>query len=266
MPTPTAQKTTRSGELVNADGSEWDGISKPHSATTRKPVTTGLADAICFRTRTAKEPIMFRTPLGNEAGAKVETLTTNSDDKGARRSPEAMKRKYARHTERGLPLDLPTQIAMMPTPRANDAEKRGNIDADNPRNGLPGMIQGLLPTPRACDGDKSVRSDENARKEAETGLRLQPGFIELIMGFPLNWTSIEAPPEEKDMVYPFESVPWLEAAAELCVRTEDPTIDTGFGTVYRDNRAARIKQLGNAVVPQVVFQIFQAIEKVEEKL
>lgn len=45
-PTPQAHKTTESGEIVNADGSPWDGVSKPHSATTRKPITTALADAV----------------------------------------------------------------------------------------------------------------------------------------------------------------------------------------------------------------------------
>jgi hypothetical protein len=39
----------------------------------------------------------------------------------------------------------------LPTPRANDAEKRGNFDANNPRNGLPGAIRLLWPTPTAQD-------------------------------------------------------------------------------------------------------------------
>ena len=47
-PTPQAHKTTRSGCLVNADGTPWDGISKPHSATTGRPVTSALADAVAF--------------------------------------------------------------------------------------------------------------------------------------------------------------------------------------------------------------------------
>ena len=37
-PTPQAHKTTESGEIANADGTPWDGISKPHSAKTGKPI------------------------------------------------------------------------------------------------------------------------------------------------------------------------------------------------------------------------------------
>jgi DNA (cytosine-5)-methyltransferase 1 len=43
----------------------------------------------------------------------------------------------------------------LPTPRANDAEKRGNFDPTNPRNGLPAAVK-LLPTPRA--GETSDRT------------------------------------------------------------------------------------------------------------
>ena len=45
-PTPSANKTTLSGDLVNSDMTPWDGISKPHSATTGKPVSTHLTDAV----------------------------------------------------------------------------------------------------------------------------------------------------------------------------------------------------------------------------
>jgi hypothetical protein len=45
-PTPSANKTTASGELVNADGSPWDGESKPHSQKTGKPVQTALMDKV----------------------------------------------------------------------------------------------------------------------------------------------------------------------------------------------------------------------------
>ena len=48
-PTPSASKTTLSGELVNVDGTPWDGRSKPHSQSTGKPVTSALADAVKMR-------------------------------------------------------------------------------------------------------------------------------------------------------------------------------------------------------------------------
>jgi len=45
-PTPQANKTTESGDIVNADGTEWDGMSKPHGAATGRPITTALADKV----------------------------------------------------------------------------------------------------------------------------------------------------------------------------------------------------------------------------
>ena len=47
-PTPQAHKTTESGEIVNADGTPWDGIRKPHSKTSGRPITTALADAVAL--------------------------------------------------------------------------------------------------------------------------------------------------------------------------------------------------------------------------
>ena len=56
-PTPQAHKTTRSGEVVNADGTPWNGITKPHSKTSGRPITTALADAVA----------MWPTPTAQDA-------------------------------------------------------------------------------------------------------------------------------------------------------------------------------------------------------
>jgi hypothetical protein len=45
-PTASAHKTTRSGEIVTADGQPWEGVGKPHSATTGKQIQTALSDAV----------------------------------------------------------------------------------------------------------------------------------------------------------------------------------------------------------------------------
>jgi hypothetical protein len=114
---------------------------------------------------------------------------------------------------------------LLPTPRANDAEKRGQI-ANDPRNGLPATIMHLIPTPRAEGFDagkhkgkadsvhslikmlptptardwKSEKASpetmaKNARPLSETlgantGYKLQPEFVEWMMGFPENWTEV----------------------------------------------------------------------------
>lgn len=50
---------------------------------------------------------------------------------------------------------------------------------------------------------------------------------------------------------------WYEVATKLC-GTHD-----GISARLDKNRAKRLKALGNAVVPQVVFEIFKAIEQIE---
>ena len=67
-PTPQAHKTTRSGEIVNADGTPWDGIRKPHSKTSGRPITTALADAVA----------MWGTPRASD-GMKNKLRTISSD-------------------------------------------------------------------------------------------------------------------------------------------------------------------------------------------
>ena len=51
-------------------------------------------------------------------------------------------------------MNIQTAVKMWPTPRANDAEKRGNVSVD-PRNGLPGAVK-LWPTPAAQDAKNST--------------------------------------------------------------------------------------------------------------
>ena len=63
-PTPSAGKITQSGELVNSDGTPWDGVSKPYSAKTMKPVQTALTDAV----------VRWPTPVAQDAaGARNAT-------------------------------------------------------------------------------------------------------------------------------------------------------------------------------------------------
>ena len=66
---------------------------------------------------------------------------------------------------------------LYPTPRANDAEKRGNIDPHNPRNGLPGAVAPGY---------------------------LNPDWVEWLMGVPAGWTALGA---TVGTVHPFHVEP-----------------------------------------------------------
>jgi hypothetical protein len=50
----------------------------------------------------------------------------------------------------GMGMPLAIAAKMWPTPRANDAEKRGEFDITNPRNGLPAAVK-MFATPQARD-------------------------------------------------------------------------------------------------------------------
>jgi hypothetical protein len=128
--------------------------------------------------------------------------------------------------------------ARWPTPKANDAEKRGNFDATNPRNGLPAAVK-LWPTPLATDGSKGgpnqkgskgdlrlssavhqfptpttmdhiVRKAMRPSREAtgrKTGYlsemlpggQLNPTWVEWLMGWPLGWTDLKPSATDKSL-------------------------------------------------------------------
>jgi hypothetical protein len=104
----------------------------------------------------------------------------------------------------GFPRAAGSPTPLLPTPRANDAEKRGNFDPFNPRNGLPAVAR-LLPIPttrdhkdgsqQACANTPSSglsgREIRNAAGSTQTGdpMYLNPSFVEEMMGFPVGWTA-----------------------------------------------------------------------------
>lgn len=92
---------------------------------------------------------------------------------------------------------------LWPTPKANDAEKRGNFDVNNPRNGLPAAVKrSLWPTPTASEGAKGGPGRRYGNEDMtlsaavssldEIGGQLSPIFVEWLMGFPLEWTALDA--------------------------------------------------------------------------
>jgi len=106
-----------------------------------------------------------------------------------------------------------------PTPRANDAQKRGNFDVNNPRNGLAAFVR-RYPTPMASDGQKWNNQDAQQRIDRGQQVRLpnaltseygervggkqSPEFTEWLMGWPIGWTDLR--PLETDKFHQ-----WLDS-------------------------------------------------------
>jgi hypothetical protein len=83
----------------------------------------------------------------------------------------------------------------IPTPRANDAKKVGNIDATNPRNGLAGFVR--IPTPASSDWKGSSKPGQSRGQLADpdmgvipSGGRMNPTFVEWLMGWPIGSTAL----------------------------------------------------------------------------
>ena len=97
-------------------------------------------------------------------------------------------------------------LQRFPTPRSNDAQKRGNFDITNHRNGLPAAVK-RFPTPRASDskgsGQAVKRKDGRSRMDqlayaterntdgTPVGGQLNPMWVEWLMGWPIGWTDLK---------------------------------------------------------------------------
>lgn len=105
------------------------------------------------------EIFVLKTPSGlKEIRASITSVSVSGLDAiNARRLATATATDHKRgdypgDANRKSP-GLANQIHRLPTSRANDAQKRGAFDENNPRNGLPAAIKRLR-TPLASDGEK----------------------------------------------------------------------------------------------------------------
>jgi len=90
------------------------------------------------------------------------------------------------------------KLAMLPTPRANKTGGIDGVDKDG-RPFHPSLhnVIAMLPTPRVSD-HKDTGNMENVpengylgrRLGKSHGLKLQPEFAEVMMGFPIGWTDL----------------------------------------------------------------------------
>lgn len=90
-------------------------------------------------------------------------------------------------------VNLAQAVQMWPTPMASDALRGSRTYArGNPT--LLGVVK-LLPTPKASDGRRNGCRSEQERDSPDlpaiVGGRLNPTWVEWLMGFPLGWTDLE---------------------------------------------------------------------------
>jgi hypothetical protein len=171
-PTPSANKQTASGELLNADGSPWDGISKPHSAKTGKPVQTALLDALrMWPTPTTQDNSQIKgkdkrgTTLGGAARMwPTPTCFDSSSDTNPEFWAARRERAIAKHGTKGA-MGQPLRIAaQFPSPPARDYRSGKGRQPDNGHTPqLPEVIGGTL----------------------------NPTWVAWLMGWPLEATKLE---------------------------------------------------------------------------
>lgn len=182
-------QTPVSDDAVNREIGKWNSRGEPK-----------LSAQVLYPTPTASE---YGTNQGGAAGRtgpvrpSLSTMARNwptplSAD-GGKHSP-AVRHKGGNHT-------LTSAVATWPTPKANDAEKRGDFDETNPRNGLPAAVKAggpstppTYPTPTKAGGlggpgSSGRQGGENLR--TNIGGQLNPEWVEWLMGWPLGWTDLK---------------------------------------------------------------------------
>ena len=129
-------------------------------------------------------PQSVRPIVGIAGGASPQWQTPVADD--------AVNRVQGKFSSRG-DAKLSAQVKMWPTPRANDAEKRGQI-ANDPRNGIPAAVM-HCPTPSSNDwkgsskpGQRRGQLTDPAMGAIPAGGQLNPTWVEWLMAWPLGFT------------------------------------------------------------------------------
>ena len=150
--------------------------------------------------------------------------------------------------QQGL-ADMARRPAAWPTPTANDA-KNSLTESQRGRGALTARIveteKKLLPTPRAFMRKDSAIDRGRSNLGEVAGGKLNPDWVEPLMGYPAGWTDLDAD-SPMDIGLPEA---WIDGTWEEGL----PRV-----TEKRENRVERLKCLGNAVVPQVAELLWRLV-------
>jgi hypothetical protein len=145
---------------------------------------------------------LLHTPSAQEPGVKAERLQTKEGEPA-----KIGERAYDKHTGRLAQVSLPQQIQMLPTPTTQETEypqaeltKTGRRKAANGNSHSMGLADkvAMLPTPKAQNARGGGQIHGTGGQDltvaigvgTKTGMKLQPAFVEYLMGYPKDWTKI----------------------------------------------------------------------------
>ena len=128
------------------------------------------------------------------------------------------------------------RVSLWSTPVANDAKNATLPPATENRDSLPGDL----------------------RRSGEKG-SLNPAWVESLQGLPLGWTDADAEETEAERLR--QSLPWPAFMGQEQYGWEPPRVAAGI-----KNRMARLKALGNCIVPAQIAPIFAAIVAYEHQV
>lgn len=201
----------------------------------------------------------------------------------------------------GQTRSLRDDVRMWPTPRANDAEKRGYV-SDDPRNGLPGAVNlwptphanchtgagkkgdgginlqtavSLWPTPAAQDSKNATLPPSQAERDTIPGAvmrsghagQLNPDWVESLMCVPEGWTDVTRNVElPKVLADPGDYVEYVRSHRQPALMGQ-PQHNWEPPRVASGvkGRVPRLKMLGNGVVPLQILPIVAIIAMIESE-
>jgi hypothetical protein len=158
------------------------------------------------------------------------------------------KKKYG-GKKRAMYLENYAAMSMLPTPLSSDYKGDRTLkDGKNITKNNQELVLGL---------EQSARILANKPNETHKNAKLNPQFVAEMMGFPNKWTE---KPFKEDAENSFDAVDFNDFP------TSYPIVQEEFqpnDITHSRWRRESIKGYGNAVVPQVVLEIFKAIDNYE---
>jgi len=139
----------------------------------------------------------FLAPVNSQGDGLAEFLETWPSAGMMQNGKTYQRQPWAR-------LTLENGRGLLPTPRKNDSQKRGNFNVDTLRNGFPAAVKRLFlhtigkNEPKGASKKRFRGSAHFRGAKISEGLRncetdptyLHPSFAEAVMGFPIGWTEL----------------------------------------------------------------------------